>query len=98
MIKILPKIIRVTGQSMSPYYKDGDYVVIYSMFLKLMLQENRDIVFKHQRLGLLIKRISRVNFAKKTVSVFGTGYGSSSTQKIGDVEFQNIIGYVIFKV
>ena len=91
-------IIRVKGQSMLPFYKDGDFVIITRIFSRFLFKKNRDVVFIHKELGLLIKRVQSVNRREKVIKVFGTAGASLSSAKIGKVRFENIIGVVLLRI
>jgi len=96
MLRIFPKILRVSGQSMQPDYNDGDYIVISPWFIQWFTKEGKDIVFMHDKLGHLVKRVMRVDKLNKTVSVYGTGPESTTGEEIGNIPFKNIFGLVIF--
>lgn len=83
---------------MSPHYQDGDFVLLQSRFFKARLSPDRDIVFKHKKFGLMIKRIREINPVEKTVSVYGTHQDSSWTSEIGPVSFDSILGLKLHKV
>ena len=83
---------------MSPHYEDGAFVLLLSRFFKSRLYPEQDIVFKHQKFGLMIKRIREINKPEKTVTVYGTHHDSSWTSEIGTVSFDSILGVKIFKV
>ena len=83
---------------MLPFYKDGDFVIVTRVFLKVFLKKNRDVVFMHNDMGLLIKRIKSLNHNKKVIKVFGTGDESVTSKKIGEVRFENIEGIVLLKI
>ena len=83
---------------MLPFYNDGDFVFVTRIFSKFFLKKNRDVVFIHNDMGLLIKRIKSVDHNEKVIKVFGTGDESVTSKKIGEVRFENIEGVVLLKI
>ena len=89
------RIIKVTGESLSPFFLPGDYVLIGSCSLFIKTIKNGDkIVFNHANHGLLIKEISRVNHQQKQCIVKGSHPLSIPSDKIGPVSFVDIQGKV----
>ena len=90
------KIIKVTGNSLSPFFFPGDFVLIWrspSLFTKLSSGDY--VVFNHEELGLLIKRILHNNPAEEFIEIEGIHPDSISSKKMGRIPYQNIIGKVI---
>lgn len=53
------KIIRITGKSMEPLYRDGDYALLWTARTRRV--RPRDIVaVRHPTLGLIFKRVERI--------------------------------------
>lgn len=90
------KIIRITGQSMAPLYRDGDYALLWTARPRRF--KARDIVaFRHPRLGLLFKRIERVN-PGGSVDVRGLHPHSVDSRTLGSVPYAHITGKVILGI
>ena len=90
------KIIKVTGNSLSPFFFPGDYVLIWrspGRFTKLSSDDY--VVFNHQDHGLLIKQILFNNPAENFIEVEGIHPDSITSKKMGRIPYQNIIGKVI---
>ena len=93
------KIIKVTGNSLSPFFFPGDYVITYlTPWTIKKLQSGDTIVFNHLDLGTLIKKITSINFRQQWVTVSGTHPDSIDPELIGPVRFQDVIGKVIFHI
>ena len=88
------RIFRVSGRSMEPKLKDGDYVVAATKLWRPRV--NGLVVARHSQLGVLIKRVDRYSldgYFLKSDSELGT-----STEAIGEVAKENILGTVLFRV
>ena len=91
-------IIRIKGVSMEPEYKPGDFVLISkSPFTLRNLKVNDDIVFNHAVLGKLLKQIISVQ-SDDYYSVAGLNPESISTEKLGLIHKDSIIGKVIYHI
>jgi len=90
------RIIKVTGDSMSPDFQEGDFVVLTTVpfFLK-RLKVGDTIVFQHKLYGTLIKRI--VSFDPETAEAYieGTRPDSLDSRRLGTIRRENIRGKVI---
>jgi len=89
------RIIKVDGESMSPDFNDGDYVLISRIPLMMRhVKLNSILVFNTAKYGILIKKVSVID---KDNRYFFTGINSLSltTDKIGAVSEKDILGSVI---
>ncbi len=90
------RIIKVTGDSMSPDFQEGDFVLLATapFFLK-RLKVGDTIVFQHKLYGTLIKRI--VSFDPETAEAYieGTRPDSLDSRRLGTIRRENIRGKVI---
>ena len=89
----MPRLIKVVGDSMSPTFTDGDYVLTIK---PRSLRPGLNYVIKHSDLGQIIKRLERINNGKYLFR--GDNPKSTPTSVIGPVEKSRIIGRVVFKV
>ena len=91
------RILRITGDSMSPEYQEGDFVIITKASLFLRRLKTRDvIIFQHQHYGTLIKRIQ--NISDEGFYVVGAHEESLDSRRLGPVQRQNIQGKVIWHI
>ena len=93
------KIIKVTGESLSPFFLPGDYVITRKS--KLFFKDFRSddfIVFTHPILGLLIKKILEIDPIDNTFQVAGTHPSSINSSKLGKVHPEDIVGKVIWHI
>ena len=90
-------IIRVTGESMLPHYREGDFLFVTRFFKPFFLKLAKDIIFTHSEFGLLLKRVIQIDKSRKILRVYGTGENSINSEEIGDVSFDQVEGVVIYK-
>ena len=92
------KIIKVTGNSLSPLFFPGDFVLIWRVPGRFNKLSSGDfIVFDHEEFGLLIKRIINNNAAERFIEIEGIHPDSITSKKMGRIPYQNIIGKVFHR-
>jgi len=93
------KIIKVTGNSLSPFFLPGDYVLV-STFRSghKNLQSGSVVVFQHSKFGRLIKRIHTNYPNAKNLKVIGNHKNSISSHKLGLIPYSDLIGKVILHI
>jgi signal peptidase I len=90
------KILKISGDSMSPDFLDGDFVIIVTAkFLKNRLKVGDNIIFHHKFYGTLIKRISSLDPGTAEYYVEGTRTDSLDSRRLGTIRGENITGKVI---
>lgn len=90
-------IHRITGVSMEPTYKAGDYVLSFS-FGRWTKYEVGDVVLvDHASFGRIIKRIYKIS-PKGIFSMQGDSQQSTTTESLGIALTEKIIGKVIYSV
>ncbi len=93
------RIIKISGESMSPEYHDGDYVVTSRLPLLLgLVKINSVVVFKSEKYGPLIKKVSSIDKKEKRYFFSGSNSISITTEEIGAIYQKNIYGSVIFHI
>ncbi|MEW6716126.1 MAG: S26 family signal peptidase [Chloroflexota bacterium] len=91
------RVLKVTGDSLSPDFKEGDYVVIATLpFFLRSLHRGDVVVFEYGLYGTLIKRIERMD--GDHIWVTGTRGDSLDSRCIGPVPRQAVQGKVIWHV
>jgi len=92
------RIQRVQGESLSPEYVEGDFVVITTLpFFLCRLKTGDVIVFQDNTYGLLIKRVEGFE-ADGGILVGGTHAQSLSSHLLGPVRAEAVIGKVIWHI
>jgi len=93
------KLIKVTGNSLSPSFLDGDYVIIRSRNSRAATYEPGDVVVvNHRELGLIIKQVLHNHPDLESLELMGTHPASISAKKIGLVPYHSVLGKVLFHI
>ena len=89
----------MTGNSLSPFFFPGDYVMIWTLSsLIKKLSPGDDVVFEHDQYGLLIKRILHNYPVDSYIEVEGINPKSLTSREIGRIPYENIMGKVILSI
>jgi len=90
------RIHKVTGDSMSPDYQEGDFVLIATGdFVRKRLKAGDVIIFEHKLYGTLIKRIASFDPETAEAYVEGTRPDSLDSRRLGTIRHNAIRGKVI---
>ena len=93
------QLLKVTGESLSPLYKEGDFVVITTLpFFLRRLRQGNIIVFQHGLYGTLIKIVERVLLDEDAVYVIGTSEDSLDSRRLGPISHAAIKGRVLWHI
>jgi signal peptidase I len=91
------KILKVSGDSLTPEYQEGDFVLIAKIpFLLNHLKPNDVVVFQHQDYGVMIKKIDFVLPGGNEVFVTGTHDYSVDSRRFGPIKKDDLIGKVVW--
>ena len=91
------KIIKVTGNSLSPFFLSGDYVLVSTSRQSFKrLQIGDPVIFSHPEFGRLIKLVRTNNPEIEILEVEGTHSNSISSHKLGPIPYSTLLGKVIF--
>lgn len=93
------KFLKVTGDSLLPEYREGDFVLVSKTpsFLG-PIREGDIVVFKHPEYGILIKKVSVVYPHSREYFVLGTHGQGADSRLFGNISHQNIIGKVVWHI
>jgi signal peptidase I len=90
------RIHKVTGDSMSPDFQDGDFVILTTIpFYLNRLKIGDTIIFEHKLYGTLIKRIASFDPGTAEAYVEGTHTDSLDSRRLGTIRRDAIRGKVI---
>ncbi len=93
------KVLKVSENSLSPAYQEGDYVVISTIPLIFGAPRRGDVVvFRHAVYGTLIKMVEAVMPGGEELRVVGTHADSVDSRRFGPISRQDIIGKVIWHI
>lgn len=87
------RFLRIQGESMTPEYQDGDFVLIMRVRRPKVGQV---IVFHNQLYGTLIKRIEKIT--EQGIYVVGTAENSLDSRRLGPVRPERVQGKVIWHI
>ncbi len=93
------KVLKVSENSLSPMYQEGDYVVISTIPLIFGAPRRGDvIVFRHAVYGTLIKMVEAVMPGGEELRVLGTHADSVDSRRFGPISRQDVVGKVIWHI
>jgi len=90
---------KIRGQSLSPEYRDGDYVLVANVpFPSGRIRAGDVVVFRQPGYGTLIKRVHQVMDGGRSFRVLGTQVNSSDSRNFGPVLKEAVTGKVIWHI
>ena len=89
------KFVKVTGQSLSPDYQEGDYVMLITLPF-FPFKRGNTIVFQHPDYGVMIKKIAVVS--AEGITVTGTHPHSVDSRRFGSIQRDSVIGVVVWHI
>ncbi len=93
------RILKVTGESLSPAYQEGDFVLVSKIpFLLTRLKQGDVVIYQHPVYGTLIKYIDKVFPEQGLVTLIGTHEDSIDSRRFGSVPITALIGKVIWQI
>lgn len=88
------RILKITGDSMSPDYNEGDFVAIATVpFVLRRIRPGDVVVFEHGLYGTLIKRVGAVTLEGLLVN--GTRADSLDSRRLGPIDPARVTGKVL---
>ncbi len=91
------KVLRVSENSLSPVYQEGDYVLVSIVpFLFGTPKRGDVIVFRHEIYGTMIKMVEAVAPGGEELSVMGTHADSIDSRRFGPISRRDVVGKVIW--
>lgn len=90
LLHSLLAIYRVTGDSMLPVLRDGDYVLASSLIKPKI---NALVVVHHSTYGVMVKRVSQIS--ETHILLTGENQQSLSPEKMGWVDLGQVRGCVL---
>ncbi|MGB9672899.1 MAG: S24/S26 family peptidase, partial [Anaerolineales bacterium] len=95
---VIFKIVRIQGDSMSPEFQAGDFVVISKIPRFTRIKCGDEIVFHHPQFGVMIKKVQGFEKQNQTYWVGGINPRSIDSQRIGPIKDGQILGKVIWHI
>ncbi len=93
------KLIKITGDSLTPEYNEGDYVILTSLkFFLRALKMGDTIVFKHPVYGTMVKHIQSIDSQAGEIFVIGTHPQSNDSRQFGSIPKSWLTGKVLWHI
>ena len=93
------RIIKVTGDSLSPQYEEGDFVVVTTVpFFFNSLRPGDIVVFQHPVYGQMIKQIEKISPDGQRLHVIGSHPLSVDSRRFGPIPKTMLQGKVLWHV
>ncbi len=90
------KLFKISGDSLYPFYKNGQRVLCLKIFPKTNISVDDTVVFKKDSYGMMIKRVKKIRDG--TYFVEGTSPDSIDSRNFGVLDFKEIHYKVLFKI
>jgi len=93
------RILRISGESLAPDYRHGDFVLVSKIPLLFRLPRPGEVIaFRQPGYGLLIKRVARLAPQGGGLFVVGAQPQSVDSRQFGEVLPGQVIGKVIWHI
>ena len=90
------RLIKVCGDSLTPEFSDGDFVLVSKIpIIFRRLSPGDTVAFRHPRYGALIKKVNAISPDGGELMVFGVHPESIDSRCFGPVRSETVIGKVI---
>jgi nickel-type superoxide dismutase maturation protease len=89
----------VTGESLSPFLLEGDFVVVSKIpFVLRKIKAGDIVVFRHPVYGTMIKKVEHTSPDGEEIFVLGTHPESTDSRQFGPLRRRQLIGKVIWHI
>ena len=96
---MLLQLLKISGISLYPVYRDGDFVLISKIpILVNEIHPGDVVVFEHHRFGKLIKLVERLEDGGRSLFVVGLDAESVDSRTFGKVPVNWVLGKVIWHI
>ena len=93
------RLLKVSGESLSPVVQDGDFVLIAKIpFLFKSLHRGDVIAFHHKIYGTMIKQVDDISIDGERFIVTGNHENSVDSNQFGAISRDVIIGKVVWHI
>jgi nickel-type superoxide dismutase maturation protease len=93
------QILKVTGESLSPFFLEGDFVVVSKIpFVLRKIKCGDIVVFRHPAYGTMIKKVEQISPDGEEIFVLGTHPESTDSRQFGPLLRRQLIGKVIWHI
>jgi nickel-type superoxide dismutase maturation protease len=93
------QILKVTGESLSPLFLEGDFVVVSKIpFVLRKIKAGDIVVFQHPVYGTMIKKVEHISPDGAEIFVVGTHPESTDSRQFGPLRRRQLIGKVVWHI
>ena len=93
------RVLKVSGESLSPLYEEGDFVLVLKIpFFYSFLRRGDAIAFRHPEYGMMIKLIERISDDGEQIFVVGKHPMSIDSRHFGPIPRKEVVGKVIWLI
>lgn len=93
------QIVKVTGNSLSPEYQDGDFVLVVKIPIFLRsIHPGDTIVFYQIAYGEMIKHVDHLDDQGELIYVRGLHPDSMDSRQFGPISKRDVVGKVIWHI
>jgi signal peptidase I len=93
------RLIKVSGHSLEPVYRDGDFVLVSKIPILFGRIKTGDVVvLKHKAYGLMIKLVERLDIQADRIYVVGLHNDSLDSRQFGPVGKKDLAGKVVWHI
>ena len=93
------QVLKVTGESLSPFFLEGDFVVVSKIpFVLQRIQPGDTVVFRQPGYGTLIKQVEHISPDGEQLFVLGVHPDSTDSRQFGPLNRRQLIGKVIWHI
>ncbi len=89
------KFLKIKGDSMYPFYKNGERIFCLKPFFFNEIELDDTIIFNHEKEGMMIKQVTKIN--EKGYYVEGTTPYSVDSSIFGYLKKKEILYKVLFR-
>lgn len=90
------KLLKVSGDSLLPMYRDGDFVLVSKIpYLFGTITHGDVIVFRHKGYGTMVKKVQTFVPDKDEIYVVGIHENSVDSRQFGPINKKDVVGKVI---
>ena len=90
------QLFKISGNSLYPFFKDGQKVVCRKVFQGTKIKINDTVVFEKEGYGVMIKRVKSIDGNRYFVE--GTDPMSIDSRNFGSIHLHEIKFKVLFKL
>jgi len=95
----LIRILKVTENSLSPFFLEGDFVVVSKIpFFLRPLKSGDIVVFNQPSYGIMIKQVEHVSPDGEQLFVVGTHPFSTDSRQFGPIRKESVLGKVVWHI